>query len=76
MNSTLIDGKVYRLMPALGTDKTTCRGCSFNLRWGCHRPDNWSPPTLPESCGHSNIVYVEYTDEGMAKYVAARMGGT
>ena len=77
MNTTPIDGKVYRLMPALGTGEYICKGCSFNTpRNRCDRPDNWYPETIHESCGQRNIVYVEYTDEAMAKYVATRMGGT
>jgi hypothetical protein len=74
MNSTLIDGKVYRLMPALGRTKSDCDGCSFHTApKRCERPNDWDPPTASESCGRSDIVYVEYTDEAMAKYVAARI---
>jgi hypothetical protein len=74
MNTTPIDGKVYRLMPALERSKHVCDGCSFTTtQKSCTRPDNWIPPTASESCGQSDIVYVEYTDEAMAKYVAARM---
>jgi hypothetical protein len=74
VNTTPIDDKVYRLMPALGINKSVCIGCSFLTGpKRCSRPDNWDPPTYKESCGQSDIVYVEYTDEAMAKYVAARM---
>jgi hypothetical protein len=80
VNTTPIDGKVYRLMPEVtrGKGKSPCRGCSFypdpnDPSPMCTRPDNWGPATEAESCGMGNIVYVEDTPEAMATYVAARM---